>query len=111
MHIEHGIDDVDKSLVSGEESMSPREKVAFMPTLQGVLGEHFEYSAIGGQLAAVGVLRQIVSQPQFLAHLVNCVELVRGVFIGPEDAKGLRVQVHYIAQESAEGPGVLRRSL
>src|SRR5512141_2462374 len=104
MHIEQGIDDVDKSFVGGEESMSSREKVAFMPSLQGVLGEHFEYSAVGGQLAAVSVLRKIISQPKFLAYLIDCIELVRGVFVRPKDAKGLRVQAHHIAQKSAEGP-------
>src|SRR6476660_7358719 len=111
MHIEHGPDDVDKSFVGGEESVSSSEKVAFMPTFQGVLGEHFEDAAVGGQLAAVSVLRKIISQPKFLADLVDCIELVRGVFVRPKDAKGFRVQAHHIAQKSAEGPGVLSRDL
>ena len=62
-----------------------------MPALQSVLGEYFEHTAIGGQLAPIGVLRQIVGQPQFLARLVDGIKLVRGGLVGAEDPEVLRV--------------------
>src|SRR5262249_50824514 len=111
MHVKHRIDDMDKRFVAGEESMSAGEKVAFMPALEGVLREHLKNSAVRRYLAAIEVFGEIVGQPQLLAHFVDCIELVRCVLVGSEDAKAIRILPHYIPKKSTERPGVLNRSL
>ena len=69
--------------------MSTCEKIAFKPALEGVFGQHFEDSTVGGQLASVGIFWQVVCEPQFLADLVDCIELVRVFSSGPKTRKFL----------------------
>jgi hypothetical protein len=52
-----------------------------------VLGEHLDDAAIGRELAAVGVFGKVLRQPEFLACLVNVVELVGSGFVGPKTRK------------------------
>ena len=107
--VEHGINDVNEGFVGREEAMTAAEQIAFEPTFQGVFGKHLQDPPIARQLAAVGVLRKIVGQPQFLAHLVDRVEPVRAVFVGAEDAEVRRVLAHDVAQEAAQRTSVLSR--
>ena len=38
--VEHGIDDVNKRLVAGEEAVASGEQIAFQPALAHVLAQH-----------------------------------------------------------------------
>jgi len=87
--------------------VAAREHVAFVPALERVLGEHFQDAAVNRQLTAVGILRQVVSQPQLLAGLVDRVELVRCRLVGTENPERRHVPVHDVAQEVAQRPCVL----
>ncbi len=80
---------MDEGFVGREEAVAAREQIAFQPALQGVLREHFQDPAIGRQLAPVGILGQVVGQPQLLTGLVDRIEAVRGVLVGAEDAEVL----------------------
>jgi hypothetical protein len=105
--VEHRVDHVGERLVGGEEPVPAGEEVAFEPAFEGVLGEHLEDAAVGGELAAVGILREVVGEPELLGRPVHVVELVRCGFIGAEDAEGGRVPPHDVAQEAAERARVL----
>ena len=87
--------------------MPPGEQVPFQPAEQRVLGQHLHDASIARELAAVGVLRQHVGQPGFLAGLVDGLEPVRGGLVRSEDAEARHVVLHHIAQVLAEGLGVL----
>ena len=52
------------------------------------------------------VFREVLFDPELLAHLVNRIQLVGGVFVGTEDAEVVHVQLHHVAQENAQRPGV-----
>jgi hypothetical protein len=71
-----------------------------------VLGEHLQYASVWRQLTPVGIFRQIIGEPEFLAHLVDGVELVGAVLIGTEYSEVDRVFPHYIAQQHSQRPGV-----
>src|ERR1019366_7297174 len=43
--VEHGIDDVDKRFVAGEETMPPGKQIAFQPALAHMLTEHLQHAA------------------------------------------------------------------
>ena len=85
--VEHRVDDMHEGLVGGEEAVAAGQQVAFQPAFQRVLGEHLHHPAIGRQLAAVGIFRQIVGQPGFLADFVDVVELVGAFSSGPNTRK------------------------
>ena len=102
----HAVDDVDEGLVGGEEAVAPGQQIALVPALQGVLGEHLQDAPIRGQLATIGVLRQIVREPQLLADLIDGVELVRRILVRAEDAEVAHVLAHDLAQHGTQGLGV-----
>ena len=77
--------------------MPPGQQVTFQPALQSMLGKHFQHSTIGAKLTTVLVLGQVVSQPQLLAHFINGIKFVGGIFIWAEDPKVVPVQTHDIA--------------
>ena len=105
--VDHRVDDVGEGLVGVEEAVPAREQVAFEPAEQGVLREHLHDAAVGRELAAVGVLRQHVGHPRLLGRLVDRLQAVGGGLVRPEHAEAGRVQLHHVAQELAEGLGVL----
>ena len=49
---------------------------------------------------------KVFGDPEFLADLVDVLELVRRVFVRPEDAEAVHVQLHHVAKEGAQRPGV-----
>ena len=73
-----------KRFVRREEAASSGQQVTFEHALHGVLAEHFDDAAIGRQFGAVMVFGEILGEPEFLGDLVDCLELVRSVFVGPE---------------------------
>ena len=103
--VEHRIDDVDERLVGREEAVPAGQQIAFEPALQRVLAEHLHDPAVGRQLAAVGVLGEVLAQPGLLGHLVDRGQPVRGVLVGAEDAEVVRVVAHDVAQELAQQLG------
>ncbi|OIQ69769.1 hypothetical protein GALL_486260 [mine drainage metagenome] len=106
MLVEHGVDDVDESLVGGEEAVPAGKQVAFQPAFQRVLGQHFHHASIGRQLATVGIFRQGVRQPGLLADFIDVVQLVGAVLVGPEHAEVVHVEPHDVAQEAAQRAGI-----
>src|SRR4051812_45181549 len=54
MLVKHGIDNVDKSLVAGEQAVPAGEKITFEPALAHVLAQHLHYPAIGRYVIIVG---------------------------------------------------------
>jgi len=44
--VEHGVDDVDKGLVAGEEPVTPGKEIPFQPTLARVFAEDFHHPTV-----------------------------------------------------------------
>src|SRR5215471_8363807 len=106
MLIEHGINDMRKGLIGRKESMAPRQEVTFKHSLHGVLAEHFYHPAVAREFGAVSVLWKILSNPELLTHLVNCVELIGCVLVRTEDAEVLHVELHNFPQKIAQRTSV-----
>ena len=56
--VEHGVDHVNERFVGGEEAVPAGEQIAFEHAFHGVLAEHLDDAAIGGQFAAIRVFRE-----------------------------------------------------
>ena len=69
--VEHGIDDVDKGFVGGEEAIAPGEQIALEHTFHSVLAEHLDDPSVRRQFAAILVFREIFGDPKFLGSLIN----------------------------------------
>src|ERR1700732_1746548 len=52
--VEHGIDDVDKGLIAGEEAVAAREQITLQPALAHVFAENFQDAAIGRNMVVGG---------------------------------------------------------
>ena len=61
--VDHGIDEVDERLVAVNQAVPAAQDVALQPPFQGVLAEHLHDAPVWGQVAAVGVLREILAEP------------------------------------------------
>ena len=109
--IEHRVNHMDERLVGGEEPMASGEQVAFKPAFERVLRKHFHDPAVGRQFAAIGIFGQVIGQPQLLADLINGIQLVRSVFVGPEDTEALHVVAHDVPQKAPQRPRVFGRCL
>ena len=98
---------MDKGFVGGEEAVSAGQQIAFEHALHRVLAEHLDDAAIGRQLAAVLVFREVLLDPEFLGDLVDGLQLVRGGFVRSEDAEVVHVLLHHVAQEDAQRRDIL----
>ena len=105
--VEHGIDDMGKGFIGVEKTMTAREQITLQPADEGMLGKHLHDAAIARELAAVGVFGKHVGHPGFFADFVNRLEPVGGGLVRAEDAEAGHVVLHHIAQELAQGFGVL----
>ena len=105
--VDHRVDDVRKGFVGVEEPVPPGEQIALQPAEQRVLREHLHDPPIARELAAVGILRQHVRHPGFLARFVDGLQPVRRRLVRAEDAEVGRVVLHDIAKVLAERFGVL----
>jgi len=85
--VEHRVDDVGERLVRVEEAVTAGEQVPLEPAEQRVLGQHLHDSTVATELPAVGVLRQQVRHPDFLACLVDGLEAVGGSLVRTETRK------------------------
>ena len=106
--IEHGVDHVDEGFVGREEAVTSSQQVAFEHALERMLAEHLDDASIRCQFAAVGIFGEVFVNPDFLAHLVNVLQLVGGVFVRTEDAEVLHVQLHDVAQKCAQRTRIFR---
>ena len=86
--------------------MPAAQQVAFQPAFDGVLAEHLHDAAFGRQIAAVGILREVLCQPHLLGDIVEGLQPVGLRLVRPEDAEVVHVQPHDFAQEIAEGGDV-----
>ena len=89
--------------------MPAAQQVALQPSFDGVLAEHLHDPAFGSELAAVGVLGEILRQPHFLGDVVERLQPVGLRLVRPEDAEVLHVQPRDFAQEIAEGGNIARQ--
>ncbi len=64
--VEHGVDNVDKCLVAGEETVPTREEIPFQPTLTGMFAEDLHHPPIWGKVVIIG---NRFSHPRFVRHL------------------------------------------
>ena len=85
--VEHRVDDVDEGLVGREEAVPAGQQVAFEPALERVLAEHLHDAAVGRQIAAVGVLGEILAEPGLLGDLVDRVSRLEAFSSGPKTRK------------------------
>ncbi len=63
--IEHGINDMDKGLVTGKETVAAGEEISFKPPLTGMFTQYFHHPAVRGKMI---VFRYCFPQPGFLCH-------------------------------------------
>ena len=60
-----------EGLVGVEQPVPASEEVSLEPSEQCVLGQHLHHATVARQFAAVGVFRQEVGHPGFLAGAVD----------------------------------------
>ena len=97
---------MNEGLIAIDEAVPPAQDIALQPPLHGVLAEHLHNPAAQGQFAAVGILRKVLSQPDFLGDLVDCFKLVGLGLVRPEDPEVLQVRPHHLPQQDAQGGDV-----
>ena len=104
--IEHRVDDVNERLIAVDQAMPAAQNITLQPPFHGVLAEHLHDAAVRGKLAAVGVFREVLAEPDLLADFIDGLELVGLRLVRPEDAEVLHVLPHHFAKEVAEGGDV-----
>jgi len=67
---------MDEGFVGGKEAVAPGQHIPFQPALQGMLAEHLHYPPVGGEKAAVGILRLYFEHPGLPGGLVQGGEAV-----------------------------------
>ena len=82
---------MDKRLVTVQETVATAEDVAFQPTLTGVFWEHLHHTTLEGQITAVLVLLKVLTQPDFLARLIDLAKFVGLGLVRTEQSEGSRV--------------------
>src|SRR5208283_3334408 len=70
--VEHGVNDVNKGFIGGEEAISPGKQIAFEHSLHGVLAEHLDHTSVGRKLAAILIFGEVLGDPEFLGDFVDC---------------------------------------
>ena len=86
--------------------MPAAQNITLQPSFHGVLTEHLHDAAVWGQLAAVSILREVVPQPDFLAYIVDGLELVGLSLVRSDDAEVVHVHPHDFPEENAESGDV-----
>src|ERR1700722_10833484 len=51
--VEHGINDMDKRLVAGEEAVAASQQIAFEPSLALMLAQHLHHPSVGREMVVV----------------------------------------------------------
>src|SRR5438477_9171110 len=82
--------------------MSASQNVAFEPSFDRVLAEHFHDATIRGKLPAIGVFGEVFAKPNFFADFVDSLELVRLGLVWPEDSEILHVLPRHFSEKIAE---------
>ena len=54
---------------------------------------------------------KVFGDPEFLADLVDVLQLVRRVLVRAEDAKAVHVQLHHVAKKGAQWARIFRLDL
>ncbi len=105
--VEHRVDDVDEGFVRREESVATSEQVTFQHSFESVLAQHLHDAAVRGEVASVIVFGKALLDPEFLAHFVEVIELVRSGFVRTENAEVRRIRLHDVGEHLAERTRVL----
>ena len=87
--VDHRVNDVDERLVAVEQAVPAAQNVAFKPPFHCMLAEHLHDAAVRGEIAAVGILREIFRQPYFLGDVEERLQPVGLRLVGPEYAEVL----------------------
>ncbi len=88
--------------------MAARQNVAFKPSLQRVLAQHFHHAPGDIEFATVGVIRPEFGQPGFLRGGIDGCEPVGRSLIGSKHTEGTHVTAHYLGEKVREHIGGLR---
>jgi len=112
MLVEHGIDDVNKRLVAGEETVTSAQEIALQQSFAEVFGEHLDHATI---LTQVVVARHGLGHPRSIGDVEDTAQSVRDHFVGSEQQEVFGIGGDHIAHPGAEdscgfalgGPGSL----
>ncbi len=85
--------------------MAASKDVAFEPTFEGVLAEHFHDAAGDIEFTTIGIFGLEFGEPGFLGGGVDGGEFVGGGFIGTKDAEGMHIPAHHFGEEVSEDVG------
>ena len=91
--IEHGINDVDKRFVTGEQAMPPGEEIAFEPALAQMLAQHFHHPAVGAEIDVDGLYAR---HPFLAGDFVDGLQPIRGGFVGAKQAEIARSRLGFM---------------
>ena len=104
--VEHRVDQVDERLVAAEEAVPTGQEVALEPALAGVLRQHLDHPAAGGEvLVEPGDL----PREDLVGDGVHAVEAVGRRLVRSEDAEVVRVVADDVHEIFAQHPGRLVR--
>src|SRR5690348_1691964 len=103
MLIEHGVHDVNKSLIAGKEAMPTSKEITFEPALAHVFAQDFHYAAIWREVFVS--IKQLLHE-YFRGGFINCVKSIGGGLVGSKYAKirGIQVCFHHIAKKLSKYP-------
>ena len=104
--IEHGINDVNESLVTGKEAMTASEQITLQPALAKMLAQNFHYSAIRSDVL-VGL--EDVAGKNAIGGLENRGEAIGFGFVQAEEPEVALISIKFddVAEECAHDAGGL----
>jgi hypothetical protein len=104
--VEHRINDVDERLIAVDQTVPAGQQVALQPSFDCVLAEHLHNAAFGSEVSAVGILGEILCQPDLFGDVVERFQPVGLRLIRAEDAEVPHVQPRDFACKVSESGNV-----
>src|SRR4030095_16565798 len=93
---------MNERFIAVDKTMATSQDVAFKPSFNGVLAQHLHDPAVRRQLTAVRVFREVLTEPCFLTHFIDGIQLVGLSFIRPDHTEILHVVTHNFSNEVTE---------
>src|SRR5215472_2724478 len=72
-----------------------------------MFAEHLENAAIGCEFTAVIIFRKVFRDPELLTSLIDVLKLIGCSFVRSENAEAIHIELHHIAKERSQRPGIL----
>src|SRR6516162_1398175 len=97
MLVKHRIHNADKGLIAREQTVAPREQIAFKPTLAKVFAEHFHDAAMPREMDVVGL---DLLHPYAIGCLEDVVQTIGGGLVRSHQTEiaTFRIQANDVAQ-------------